>query len=99
MRGFVAPTDFDWFRYLRAVEPPVDEVNFWKPGSEAKSFRVLDSGEPFFFKLKRPRSDGQFHFFRVCFRDRRSRLSALPFFGLKWRTPRSYCSRFPQPHR
>ena len=33
---------------------PVDEVNFWKPGSDAKSFRVLDSGEPFFFKLKSP---------------------------------------------
>ena len=53
MRGFVAPTDFDWFRYLRAFEPPADEVNFWKPGSGG-AFGALDPGEPFFFKLKIP---------------------------------------------
>jgi hypothetical protein len=28
MRGYVANTDYDWFTVLRAIEPPVDEVNF-----------------------------------------------------------------------
>jgi len=55
MRGFVANTDYDWFTYLRAMEPPVEEVNFWRPGSES-TFKVLQPGEPFFFKLKAPRN-------------------------------------------
>lgn len=53
MRGFVASTDYDWFRFLRSIEPPIDEVNFWKPGAET-AFRVLKPGEPLFFKLKSP---------------------------------------------
>jgi putative restriction endonuclease len=53
MRGYVAPTDYDWFTYLRAIEPPIDEVNFWKPGS-GTNFHALDPGEPLFFKLKAP---------------------------------------------
>jgi putative restriction endonuclease len=53
MRGFVANTDYDWFAYLRAIEPPIDEVNFWKPGSET-NFSALQPGEPLFFKLKAP---------------------------------------------
>ncbi len=53
MRGFVANTDYDWFTYLRAIEPPVDEVNFWKPGS-GTNFGALVPGEPLFFKLKAP---------------------------------------------
>jgi len=53
MRGFVANTDYDWFTFLRAIEPPVDEVNFWRPGSEA-SFKALQPGEPLFFRLKSP---------------------------------------------
>jgi putative restriction endonuclease len=53
MRGFVANTDYDWFTYLRAMEPPIDEVNFWKPGS-GTSFGALVPGEPLFFKLKAP---------------------------------------------
>ncbi len=55
MRGFIANTDYDWFTYLRAIEPPIDDVNFWKPGSET-SFRALQPGEPLFFKLKAPRN-------------------------------------------
>lgn len=55
MRGFVANTDFDWFTLLRSIEPPVDEVNFWKPGSDT-TFRALDPGEPLFFRLKSPRN-------------------------------------------
>jgi putative restriction endonuclease len=53
MRGFVANTDYDWFTYLRAIEPPIDEVNFWRPGS-GTSFGALVPGEPLFFKLKSP---------------------------------------------
>src|SRR5438105_104281 len=55
MRGYVANTDYDWYTFLRAIEPPIDEVNFWRPGSET-SFRAVDPGEPFFFKLKAPRN-------------------------------------------
>lgn len=63
MRGYVAPTDWDWFRFLRAAEPPVREVNFWKPGAEA-AFRALQPGEPFLFKLKAPyNAIGGFGFF------------------------------------
>jgi putative restriction endonuclease len=53
MRGFVANTDYDWFNFLRAIEPPVDEVNFWTPGSDI-SFKALQPGEPFLFRLKAP---------------------------------------------
>jgi putative restriction endonuclease len=53
MRGYVANTDYDWYRHLHAIEPPIDEVNFWKPGSDA-TFKALRPGEPIFFKLKSP---------------------------------------------
>jgi putative restriction endonuclease len=55
LRGFVANTDYDWFTFLRAIEPPVDEVNFWRPGSEG-TFKALQAGEPIFFRLKSPRN-------------------------------------------
>lgn len=55
MRGFVANTDYDWFTFLRSIEPPIDEVNFWKPGSETP-FKALTPGEPFLFRLKSPRN-------------------------------------------
>src|ERR1700694_4092221 len=55
MRGFLANTDYDWFTFLRAIEPPIDEVNFWKPSSDA-SFKALSAGEPIFFRLKAPRN-------------------------------------------
>lgn len=45
MHGFVANTDYDWFTYLRAIEPPIDEVDFWKPGS-GTNFSALQPGEP-----------------------------------------------------
>jgi putative restriction endonuclease len=51
VQGFVAPTDYEWYEYLRA-RPRLDEVNFWRPG--AGSFAALSPGEPFFFKLKAP---------------------------------------------
>lgn len=55
MRGYIANTDFDWFTFLAAIEPPIDEVNFWRPGSDA-NFKALQPGEPFFFRLKAPRN-------------------------------------------
>lgn len=51
MRGFVAPTDLEWYQFLRA-RPEIDEVNFWRPG--ARDFTALTPGEIFFFKLKAP---------------------------------------------
>ncbi|HKB78630.1 MAG TPA: HNH endonuclease [Thermoanaerobaculia bacterium] len=66
MRGYIANTDYDWFTYLRSVEPPIDEVNFWRPGSDAV-FRALDPGEPFFFRLKAPRGAIGGHGFFVHF--------------------------------
>lgn len=53
MRGYVANTDYDWFTFLRSIEPPIEEVNFWKPGADVR-FRTLTPGEPIFFKLKKP---------------------------------------------
>ena len=54
MRAYVALTDWDWYRYLRSVEP-LDEVNFWKPGGKHK-FGALRAGELLLFKLHSPRS-------------------------------------------
>ncbi len=51
MRGFVANTDYAWYRFLRA-RPELREVNFWRPSQNR--FNALDSGELFFFKLKAP---------------------------------------------
>ncbi|MBW7959844.1 MAG: HNH endonuclease, partial [Candidatus Promineofilum sp.] len=51
MKLFVAPTDHDWYMYLRGL--PRDEVNFWFP-SAGTAFRALESGEPFLFKAKSP---------------------------------------------
>lgn len=63
MRGFIANTDFERFTLLRAIEPAVDEVNLWKPGSEM-AFRALTPGEPLFFRLKSPHNAiGGFGFF------------------------------------
>jgi putative restriction endonuclease len=48
---WVGVTDGDWFRHLERLEP--DEVNFWQPGG-GKTFKVLQPGEPFLFKLHSP---------------------------------------------
>lgn len=49
-RGFLANTDWDWFRFLRN-RPYLDEVNFWQPGG-GRAFRALTPGEPLLFRLK-----------------------------------------------
>ena len=52
MKAYVAVTDNDWFRFLRD-RAPLDEVNFWQPGGN-RSFKALDLGQPFLFKLHHP---------------------------------------------
>ena len=48
---FVAVTDRDWFDFLAGERP--EEVNFWAPSGRA-SFRALEPGELFLFKLHAP---------------------------------------------
>lgn len=56
MNGYIGNTDPDWHALLllrqRAGRAP-DEVNFWKP-SESATFKALQPGEPFLFRLKSP---------------------------------------------
>lgn len=52
MRLFVAVTDNEWFR-LHASKEKVEEVNFWRPLSEA-NFKALAPGELLLFKLHSP---------------------------------------------
>ncbi len=52
MTIWIGITDNAWFDFLSAMKP--DEVNFWHPSGPC-SFRVLQPGEIFFFKLKSPR--------------------------------------------
>ena len=49
MKGAVANTDFDWYRFCSA-RPHLEEVNFWRSG--ATNFKALLPGEPFFLMLK-----------------------------------------------
>jgi putative restriction endonuclease len=51
MNIYVGITDNGWFKFLASNKP--DEVNFWRPGG-TQSFRVLQPGEPFLFKLHSP---------------------------------------------
>lgn len=50
VRGYVATTDIEWFKSLRA-RGPLDEVNFWQPSAHGFA---QPAGTPFFFKLKKP---------------------------------------------
>lgn len=54
MNFFVAVTDYDWFQ-LHASKSRIDEVNFWRPSSEAP-FKALKTGELLLFKLHSPRN-------------------------------------------
>ncbi len=51
MKLWIGVTDQEWFDYLTRLSP--DEVNFWQP-SGARTFGVLQPGEPFLFKLHSP---------------------------------------------
>jgi putative restriction endonuclease len=54
MKLYVGVTDNDWFRFLKA-RPDLDEINFWQP-SGSREFRLLNTGEPFLFKLHSPQN-------------------------------------------
>ena len=49
MKIWVGVTDKNWFDHLTRLGP--DEVNFWQP-SGSRTFKVLQPGEPFLFKLR-----------------------------------------------
>jgi putative restriction endonuclease len=51
MKIWVGVTDEDWFNRLSTLRP--DEVNFWQP-SGSRTFRALQPGELFLFKLHSP---------------------------------------------
>jgi len=51
---YVGITDYDWFQFLSA-QSSIDEVNFWQPGGRT-SFKALNPGELFLFKLHAPRN-------------------------------------------
>lgn len=50
MRFWIGVTDDRWFRFLATRVP--DEVNFWNPGGQ--SFKAVEIGAPFLFKLHSP---------------------------------------------
>lgn len=51
MKFYIGTTDYNWYRYLSAIQP--EDVNFWQPGGKT-SFKALTPGAPFLFKLKNP---------------------------------------------
>ena len=51
MKFWIGTTDYNWYKYLSSINP--EDVNFWQPGGNT-NFKVLTSGAPFLFKLKRP---------------------------------------------
>ena len=53
MKFYVGVTDDTWLAYLAALQP--DEINFWRPGG-GRSFRAIEPGAPFLFKLRSPRN-------------------------------------------
>lgn len=56
MEAFIALTDQRWFDYLSTKADAtgrLDEVNFWSPSSH-RPLKRLETGEPVFFRLKKP---------------------------------------------
>ena len=51
MKIWIGVTDKNWYDHLSVLGP--DEVNFWQP-SGSRTFKVLEAGEPFLFKLHSP---------------------------------------------
>lgn len=52
MNAYIGITDSEWFTFLSNLAR-IDEINFWQPGGN-RSFRTLNPGEPFLFKLHSP---------------------------------------------
>jgi len=53
MKMWVGVTDKNWYEHLAKRAP--EEVNFWQP-SGTRTFRILQAGEPFLFKLHSPQN-------------------------------------------
>lgn len=51
MKFYLGVTDNNWFKFLSAINP--EDINFWQP-SGSVSFKLLQPGAPFLFKLKSP---------------------------------------------
>lgn len=51
MKFYLGVTDTNWYEYLSDINP--EDINFWQPGGKS-TFRVLEQGAPFLFKLKYP---------------------------------------------
>ena len=51
MKFWVGVTNGKWYRYLSRIN--TEDVNFWQPGGNS-SFKVLQPGAPFLFKLRYP---------------------------------------------
>ena len=51
IKFYLGVTDNNWFNYLSKISP--EDVNFWQPGGNA-TFKVIEQGAPFLFKLKLP---------------------------------------------
>jgi putative restriction endonuclease len=50
---YVGLTDQSWFDHLAGMNPPPDEINFWRPGGTT-TFKAIEPGAPFLFKLHSP---------------------------------------------
>src|SRR5690349_23808520 len=53
MRFWVGVTDPNWYSFLSQRNR--EDVNFWQPGGNS-SFKALQPGDPFLFKLKGPQN-------------------------------------------
>lgn len=51
MKFYLGVTDYEWYSFLSKRDN--EDINFWQPGGNA-SFRVINPGAPFLFKLKSP---------------------------------------------
>lgn len=54
MKAYIGITDFQWYEQL-ASRLELEELNFWQPGG-SRTFRALDPGDLFLFKLHAPRN-------------------------------------------
>ncbi len=52
MDFYIGNTDWEWYSYLKALDPAPLDINFWKPS--AASFAAVPIGAPFLLKLKKP---------------------------------------------
>lgn len=53
MKYLIANTDYDWFHYLRNLNPVPVIVNFWRPDGKT-DFAAIETGSPFLFRLGAP---------------------------------------------